>query len=109
MGTSGGISIIQLKKLDYFIKRRREIASIYREKLDDKIKHPSENAEKKQVYSRYIIRTPYNPSVIIEKMGDGILGCNASEGIDGVTVGDYEEKYHLTYTLFNRRGCASRS
>ena len=63
------MGIIQLKKLEYFIKRRREIASIYREKLNDKIiMHPQESEEKKHVYSRYVVRTPYNPStIIIEK------------------------------------------
>ena len=70
------IGIIQLKKLDYFIKKRREIAYIYREKLDSQIvMHPQENEEKKHVYSRYVIRTPYKPSVIIEKMGEQNVIC----------------------------------
>ena len=70
------IGVIQLKKLDNFIKRRREIASIYREKLDDKIiKQPLESNERKHVYSRYIVRTPYNPSAIIEKMRERNVIC----------------------------------
>ena len=69
------IGIVQLKKLEYFIKKRGEIASTYREKLDcNMIKHPLESGEKKQVYSRYVVKTPYNPSLIIEKMGaQGII------------------------------------
>lgn len=63
------IGIVQLKKLEYFIKRRRELSSAYREKLDcEMIKHPLETGEKKHVYSRYVVKTPYNPSLIIEKM-----------------------------------------
>ena len=69
------IGVIQLKKLDYFIKRRREIASIYREKLDDKVVHPMESEEKKPVYSRYVIRTLYNSSEIIEKMREQNIIC----------------------------------
>ena len=70
------IGIVQLKKLEYFIKRRRAVASIYREKLDDnKIKHPLESEDKKHVYSRYMIRTPYNPSEIIEKMREQNITC----------------------------------
>jgi perosamine synthetase len=70
------IGIIQLKKLDYFIKRRREIAPIYREKLDDKIViNPMESDEKKHIYSRYVIRTPYNPAEIIEKMREQNIIC----------------------------------
>ena len=70
------IGIIQLKRLDYFIRRRRETASIYREKLDDKIiMHPLESEEKKHVYSRYVIRTSYNPLGIIERMGEQNVTC----------------------------------
>lgn len=70
------IGIVQLKKLDYFIKMRREIASIYREKLDDKmIMHPLESDEKKHVYSRYVIGTSYNPSTTIEKLREHNVIC----------------------------------
>jgi perosamine synthetase len=69
------IGVIQLKKLDYFITRRREVASIYREKLDDKVVHPQESNEKKDVYSRYVIRTSFNPSEIIAKMREQNIIC----------------------------------
>lgn len=70
------IGIIQLKKLQYFIKRRREIASIYREKLyGEMIANPLERGERKHVYSRYVVRTPYNPSGIIEKMREQSIIC----------------------------------
>ncbi len=70
------MGIVQLKRLGYFIRRRREIASIYREKLNDKIiMHPQESEEKKHVYSRYVVRTPYNPSTIIEKMREYNVTC----------------------------------
>ena len=70
------MGIVQLKKLDYFIKRRRAIASIYREKLDNKlIKPPWESEEKKHIYSRYVIRTSFNPSVIIAKMREQNVIC----------------------------------
>jgi perosamine synthetase len=70
------IGIVQLKKLDHFITQRREIASSYREKLDEKIViHPVESGKKKHVYSRYVIRTPYNPSAMIEKMRERNVIC----------------------------------
>ena len=70
------IGIIQLKKLNYFLNMRREIASIYREKLNDKmIMHPLESEEKRHVYSRYVIRMPYNPSTIIEKLREYNVTC----------------------------------
>jgi perosamine synthetase len=70
------IGIVQLKKFEYFIKRRREIASFYREKLGDKIiNHPLEREEKKHVYSRYVVRTPYNPSGVIKKLGKQNVIC----------------------------------
>lgn len=65
---SAAMGIIQLKKLDYFIKRRREIATIYRKKLEREVKHPIESDEKKHVYSRYVIRTPHPPLSIIKKL-----------------------------------------
>lgn len=69
------MGIIQLKKLEYFIKCRREIASIYRERLSDMVVHPLESEEKKHVYSRYVIRTSYKPSVLIEKMRERNIIC----------------------------------
>ena len=70
------IGKVQLKKLDSFIKRRREIASIYREKLhDDKILHPVESSEKRHVYSRYIIKIPYPALPIIKKLREQNIMC----------------------------------
>ena len=69
------IGIVQLKKLDEFIKRRRAIASFYRKKLNGNVMHPLENDEKKHVYSRYVIKTSYNPSEIIEKMREQNVIC----------------------------------
>ncbi len=69
------MGIVQLKKLDYLIKRRRTIASIYRERLTDMVVHPLESEEKKHVYSRYVIRTSFNPSVIIAKMRERNIIC----------------------------------
>ena len=70
------MGIVQLKKLNNFINRRREIASIYREKLnDDKIIHPCESSEKRHVYFRYVIKTPYPSRAIIEKMREHNVIC----------------------------------
>ncbi|MDY6865673.1 MAG: DegT/DnrJ/EryC1/StrS family aminotransferase [Halobacteriota archaeon] len=69
---------VQLKKLDRFISRRREIASIYRDKIEGEVIHPPEGARKKHVYSRYLIRTSFNPSKIIERL--------QSYGIDAVMM-----------------------
>ena len=59
------------------MKRQRKIASIYRGKLDDMIKHPQENDERKHAYLGYEIRTPYNPSMIIEKMSKRNIICES--------------------------------
>jgi len=70
------IGIVQLKKLEYFIKKRREISSTYLEKLDcEMIKHPLETGEKKHVYSRYVVKTPHNPSLVVEKMRERNIIC----------------------------------
>lgn len=69
------MGIVQLKKLDYFIKRRREIASIYREKLNDKIIHPQESSKKRHVYFRYVIKIPYSSTAVIEKMREQNIIC----------------------------------
>ena len=70
------LGIIQLKKLNYFIKRRREIAALYKnELLDKEVTHPVESDDKKHIYSRYVIRTPCNPSAIIEKLREYNIIC----------------------------------
>lgn len=69
------MGIVQLKKLDYFMKRRREIASLYREKLNDKIIHPQESSKKRHVYFRYVIKIPYSSPTVIEKMREKNVIC----------------------------------
>jgi perosamine synthetase len=69
------MGIVQLKKLEYFIKCRREIATFYRERLSGGVIHPRESEDKKHVYSRYVIRTSFNPSVIIDKMRERNIIC----------------------------------
>ena len=69
------MGIVQLKKVDYFIKRRKEIASIYKEKLNDKIIHPRESSKKRHVYFRYVIKLPYPSLAVIEKMREQNIIC----------------------------------
>jgi perosamine synthetase len=70
------MGIIQLKKLKYFIKRRREIAALYKnELLDDDVTQPIESDIKRHVYSRYVIKTPYNPSILIKKIRECNVTC----------------------------------
>jgi len=68
------VGIIQLKKLNHFINRRREIASIYRKELENMI-HPIEKEDRIHVYSRYIIRTPYKPNMLIGKLQKRNIVC----------------------------------
>lgn len=51
------IGIEQLKHLDEWIERRREIAKIYNEELTDKVIKPIEFKKRKHVYHLYVIRT----------------------------------------------------
>ena len=70
------VGIVQFKKLGNFIKRRREIASIYREKLNaKKIIHPRESSKKRHVYFRYVIKLPYPSLAVIEKMREQNIIC----------------------------------
>jgi perosamine synthetase len=62
------VGIAQLKKLNDFINRRRKISSIYELTLSDIVKRPFENPNKKHIYSRYVVKTPYKSSEIIEKL-----------------------------------------
>ena len=62
------VGAVQLKKLDRFIDRRRKIASIYRGEIGGEVIHPPEDARKKHVYSRYLIRTSFDPSKVIERL-----------------------------------------
>jgi len=62
------MGIVQLKKIDSFINRRREISFIYTNTLDNFISCPIEEEGRKHVFSRYVIKTPYTPSKVIEKL-----------------------------------------
>ena len=69
------VGIAQLKKLGNFIKSRRKIASIYREKLSDEVIHPIESSKKRHVYSRYVVKIPYLSLAIIEKLRERNIIC----------------------------------
>jgi len=69
------MGMVQLNKLNNFIKRRREIAQIYRENIDDEVIHPLESSTKRHVYSRYILKTPYPSFAIIEKLREQNIIC----------------------------------
>jgi len=69
------MGVVQLKKLGYFIKRRREIASLYREELNDMVMHPRESSEKRHVYFRYVIKIPYPSLAVIEKLREQNVIC----------------------------------
>ena len=72
---SAAMGMVQLKKLNCFIKRRREIAQIYRENLNNEVIHPLEISTKKHVYSRYIVKTPYPSFSIIDKLREQNIIC----------------------------------
>ncbi|AKB38024.1 Putative aminotransferase, DegT family [Methanosarcina siciliae C2J] len=69
------VGIAQLKKLNDFIRRRRQIASIYRSSLIDIVKSTVENPDKKHIYSRYIVKTPYKSSEVIEELKKHNIMC----------------------------------
>lgn len=70
------IGIVQLRKLENFINRRREIANLYQSILNNNyIQHPVTNIEKNHVYSRYIIKSPYNPDKIIKELQKKGIEC----------------------------------
>lgn len=73
---NAAIGLVQLKRLDSFIKRRREISNLYRDIIKNKyIQHPLININKNNVYSRYMIKSPYNPDKIIQELEDKRIGC----------------------------------
>ncbi len=72
---SGTMGIVQLKKINQFINRRREIAKIYRDTLTNLVNHPLEDNCRKHVYYRYVVRTKQKPKVIIEKMHTHGVDC----------------------------------
>jgi len=70
------VGIEQLKKLEKFIKRRREIATIYKKELGDvRLIHPIEEKGKKHVYSRYLIRSDNNPVDVIQALREHNITC----------------------------------
>jgi len=53
------MGIVQIQKLPSFIRRRREIASLYRSVLENSgIGFPSEDQNRDHVYYRYVVRVP---------------------------------------------------
>lgn len=71
------MGIVQLKKLNDFINRRRKIASIYRSTLANTVTSPYESPDKKHIYSRYVVKTPYRSSEVIEKLRKHNIMCTA--------------------------------
>ncbi len=69
------VGIVQLKKLNDFINRRRKIASIYRSVLADTVKSPVDHPNKKHIYSRYVVKTPYKSSEVIEELKKHNIMC----------------------------------
>jgi len=73
---NAAIGSVQLKRLESFIKRRREISNLYRDIIKNKyIQHPLININKNNVYSRYMIKSPYNPDKIIQELEKKRIGC----------------------------------
>ena len=72
------IGIHQLKKLDEFVNRRREIAKIYTEEFENlEIITPYEKPDVKHVYHLYpILLKNYNRNKFIEKMNEKGIGCS---------------------------------
>jgi len=71
---SAAVGMIQLTRLDSFVKKRRKIASIYRANIENVV-HPEEESSKKHVYSRYVIKTEKDPERSIEKMKKEGITC----------------------------------
>jgi len=70
---SAAVGIEQLKQLDTFIKRRKKIASIYRDEISN-VEYPPENSHKEHVYSRYVIKTDHK-NEILKELGKNNIGC----------------------------------
>ena len=72
------IGIHQLKKLDKFIEKRREIAKIYNEEFEnmDEIITPYEKKNVRHVYYLYpVLLKNYDRAKFIEKIGKMGIGC----------------------------------
>ncbi len=70
---NAAVGIIQLKKLNFFIKRRRVIASIYKNLTN--VVHPTEDVRKKHTFFRYMIRVDKDPDKIIMSMKKRGVAC----------------------------------
>ena len=68
------LGISQLKKLDRFIKRRREIAKIYDEELANDVVIPYQKPNVKSAYHLYVIQVENRDKVFAELRKRGI-GC----------------------------------
>ncbi|KCZ72284.1 putative PLP-dependent enzyme possibly involved in cell wall biogenesis [Candidatus Methanoperedens nitroreducens] len=69
---NAAVGIEQLKKLDNFVKRRREIAGIYRDEIIN-VEHPVEEPHKKHAYSRYVVKTESKDEIIQRLRGKNII------------------------------------
>lgn len=59
-----GILRVLLKKLDYYVKRRQEIAGLYRAISHPEIQHPIVKPEASHAYHLYVIRTRFRRSLL---------------------------------------------
>ena len=69
------LGIIQLKKLNSFIKRRKEIAAIYKKNLAEEITKPIAENGREHVYFKYVVRTSIKPQKVIKKIHRKKIKC----------------------------------
>ena len=69
------MGLVQLKRLDEFIGRRRAIAKIYGEELDDSVMKPVESEHRKHVFSRFVVRTRGRSEEIIAGLKRSNITC----------------------------------
>lgn len=95
------VGIEQLKKLDVFIKRRREIASVYRDEIKG-VEHPAEEAHKKHVYSRYVVKTEKKDEVI-RKLKEKNIHCTTMHQppLHRKTIFNQSRGYPVTDRIIN--------
>lgn len=67
------IGLVQLQRLPGWTERRREIAAIYRERLDPALGLPVERADARHVYHQYTI-APANREVVRAALSRGEIG-----------------------------------
>lgn len=68
----GAIGLVQLKKLEAWTKRRREIADIYHSRLQPDLGLPVERPDAFHVYHQYTLTPPDRDAVIATLQGAGI-------------------------------------